>query len=527
MPNRYRVRVGLAMRFSVLKVNERFLARSAAIILISGLTAGCSSSAMRFTDGVDGIFTASTNNQRSIIKPESQPYPGDVQAAALDGSHVGSVSREAVKPVDLASSSVSRGNLAPASPTVQPAPAAAVTPQPPKVQTAALAPVDQSVTGTMSSRPQPAPVAAEEEAAGWSRAGGTQVTAKEGETVYNLSRRFGVPADAIMKVNGLSGQGTLHAGQKLVIPTYVYSSKAPVSAPDSDPAVADAKSSRGTKYDVPAGKVPVPSRMPTDNVAVLPQVPKVKESDAAGVVESPKANARPDASGSYTVQEGDTLSGIARKTGVGVAALKDANNMKDGLIRVGQKLILPGGGAVQTASTKPANVDPMITGAAGPTKKAPGEQVAGYTPPKKADKVIEDAEQETASAPDATGIGRMRWPVRGRVITGYGGNNSGKANDGIDISVPEGTPVKAAENGVVIYAGDGLKEFGNTVLVRHEDGLVTVYGHASELKVTRGEKVKRGQEIARSGMSGSADAPKLHFEVRKNSSPVDPSTFLE
>ena len=100
-----------------------------------------------------------------------------------------------------------------------------------------------------------------------------------------------------------------------------------------------------------------------------------------------------------------------------------------------------------------------------------------------------------AVAPDATGIGRMRWPVRGRVISAYG-SGGGKKNDGIDISVPEGTPVKAAENGVVIYAGDGLKDFGNTVLVRHESGLVTVYGHASELKVSRGQTVKRGDLLA-------------------------------
>ena len=120
----------------------------------------------------------------------------------------------------------------------------------------------------------------------------------------------------------------------------------------------------------------------------------------------------------------------------------------------------------------------------------------------------------------------MRWPVKGRVISAYG-KGGGKANDGIDIAVPEGTAVKAAENGVVIYAGDGLKDFGNTVLVRHENGLVTVYGNASELKVQRGQKVKRGEEIAVSGMSGNANSPKLHFEVRKNSAPVDPSTFLE
>jgi murein DD-endopeptidase MepM/ murein hydrolase activator NlpD len=154
--------------------------------------------------------------------------------------------------------------------------------------------------------------------------------------------------------------------------------------------------------------------------------------------------------------------------------------------------------------------------------------VTAYTPPTRDETVIEEAVTQTAAiAPDATGIGRMRWPVRGRVIESYGRSSAGRSNDGIDIAVPEGTPVKAAENGVVIYAGDGLKEFGNTVLVRHEDGLVTVYGHASELKVARGEKVRRGQEIARSGMSGAADLPKLHFEVRKDSTPVDPTGFLE
>ena len=75
--------------------------------------------------------------------------------------------------------------------------------------------------------------------------------------------------------------------------------------------------------------------------------------------------------------------------------------------------------------------------------------------------------------------------------------------------------------------GDGLKEFGNTVLVRHDNGMVTVYGHASALRVKRGEKVRRGQEIALSGMSGSADRPKLHFEVRKDATPVNPSGYLE
>jgi murein DD-endopeptidase MepM/ murein hydrolase activator NlpD len=277
--------------------------------------------------------------------------------------------------------------------------------------------------------------------------------------------------------------------------------------------------------------VPVPTGAPAGNLGVLPQTPKLKEGENAP---QPTATAANDAKastapGTYKVQEGDTLSKIARKTGVSSAALKSANGLQDGTIRIGQTLQIPAAGAATVAAAAPAPkaADPVVTGATVPSKPstAAAPTVVAYTPPKK-EKLIEQVEQDDSAAPDATGIGRMRWPVRGRVITAFG-KGGGKSNDGIDIQVPEGTPVKAAENGVVIYAGDGLKEFGNTVLVRHENGLVTVYGHASELKVSRGEKVKRGQELALSGMSGSTDSPRLHFEVRKNSAPVDPSTFLE
>nr|WP_258045429.1 LysM peptidoglycan-binding domain-containing M23 family metallopeptidase [Mesorhizobium sp. NBSH29] len=500
---------------------QNTLLRSVAILALGATVAGCSSGVSRF-GGVDDVFT-STTNQRQIIPPANQPYPGD-QVAQVNRTVA---NRQAVQPV-----SVARSTLPPVSGTqVAEAarPAIQTSTQPLRASLPAAAPVmasaqqhlDTTVTGTVK---QAAPVSeAAENIKGWSRTGGSQITAKEGETVYNLSRRFGVPADVLIKTNGLKDGASLQAGQKIVIPTYVYSDKAGVSAPDNNPNVANAKSSRGTK-DVPTENLPVP----TNNVAVLPQTPRVKESEAEKSTTTTTAKAQSaGGSGGYTVVAGDTLSGIARKTGVTTTALKQANGMSDGLIRVGQQLVVPAAGAATVASAatgasaKAEKVDKVTTGS---TPKNAGTDA--YTPPRKADKVMEQAEQDTAAAPDATGIGRMRWPVRGRVISAYGAGG-GKYGDGIDIAVPEGTPVKAAENGVVIYAGDGLKEFGNTVLVRHEDGLVTVYGHASELKVTRGQKVKRGQEIAASGMSGTTDMPKLHFEVRKNSAPVDPSKFLE
>jgi murein DD-endopeptidase MepM/ murein hydrolase activator NlpD len=466
--------------------------------------------------GIDDIFTASTPNQRQIINQDSQPFPADtpVAAAPVDGAYSGSVSRGALAPVSSAPMAAQAPVLAPASP--QPVRTAAA----PALAPVAGSRLDATTTGTVQ---PPAMATAEAEPQGWSRAGGTQVTIKDGETVYNLSRRFGVPADVIMKSNGLSEQSGLKSGQKIVIPTYVYSHKAPVSAPDNNPKTASAKSSRGEN-------LPDQLPKPADNVAVLPQAPKVREVASAPQASTDAGNQAKAATapGTYKVQEGDTLTRIAKKTGVSVTALKQANGMEDGLVRIGQSLKVPAAGAAPAtvATAAPAKADPVVTGAAAPAKPAKAEQVAAYTPPTKTEKVIERAVDNDVAAPEATGIGRMRWPVRGRVISNYG-SGGGKANDGIDIAVPEGTPVKAAENGVVIYAGDGLKEFGNTVLVRHENGLVTVYGHASSLKVARGEKVKRGQEIAVSGMSGSTDAPKLHFEVRKNSAPVDPSTYLE
>ncbi|MER8691577.1 peptidoglycan DD-metalloendopeptidase family protein [Mesorhizobium opportunistum] len=510
------------MQFSVLKANSRNLARGCAVLMIAGAAAGCSSQASRF-NSVDDVFTSSTNNQRAIINKQDavQPYPGDVSAAPIDGSHTQSVSRSSLDPVS------SRPLPPPATAQAQPEPALAPAANPVRVASAPAmvrpAPhVDRTTTGTVAPAAKPfkeaqpdAPKVAE---AG--RPHATEIVVRDGETISGLAAHYKVPADVIMKVNGLSPTKGLKSGQKIVIPAYAYSSKA-------EPKVADAKPAKDGKHNLPATA--------PDKVAVLPQQPKLKEGKAAAQVDTSAAASQPkepkptqvakatSAAGTYTVQSGDTMSSIAKKTGVGVVALKQANGMKDGLLKIGQTLKVPAGGTATVASVKPAKVDPVTTATTQPAAKTtPSETLASYTPPKKDAKVIQQAEDDDAVAPDATGIGKMRWPVRGRVISGFG---SGK--DGVDIAVPSGTPIKAAENGVVIYAGDGLKEFGNTVLVRHENGLVTVYGHASSIEVQRGQKVKRGQEIALSGMSGTTDSPKLHFEVRKNSAPVDPSTYLE
>lgn len=476
------------------------LGHGAALLVVGSLAAGCSSGMSRFT--TDDIFTSSTSRPPvASNKVAAAPPVAETYTAAAGSS--GSVGRSALPPV---------GSAPPRTETVASA-------EPIKRNTTKPAQIDplsrsvERIGEPIKAKPDPTKITTADPA-GWSSAGGSQITAKDGETVFNLSRRYGVPADVLMKVNGLDDSGGLKTGQKVIIPTYIYSDRAPVSAPDNNPKVAAAKSSRGIKS--PNENAPLPAGDGTKNLAVLPKTPKTKEAGELTASADAKA---PTGKGGYTVAEGDTLSGIARKHGVSVSALKAANGGGDG-VRIGQKMKIPAGGAV--AEAKAPKVDPVQTASTPPKPEklagADKPQLAAYTPPQKT-KAIEAVESESdEAAPTSTGIGRMRWPAKGRVA---------KSRDGIDIQVPEGTAVKAAENGVVIYAGDGLKDFGNTVLVRHENGLVTVYGHASALNVKRGQKVKRGEQIATSGMSGEAKQPKLHFEVRKDSAPVDPSTYLE
>ncbi|WP_343039416.1 M23 family metallopeptidase [Microvirga makkahensis] len=131
---------------------------------------------------------------------------------------------------------------------------------------------------------------------------------------------------------------------------------------------------------------------------------------------------------------------------------------------------------------------------------------------------VKEPEQTASLSP-----GNFRWPARGRVIAGFGANGG---NEGINIAVPEGTPVKAAEAGTVTYAGSEVKGYGNLILVRHDNGYVTAYAHNSALNVKRGDQVKRGQVIAIAGQTGNVTSPQLHFEIRKGATPVDPIKHL-
>ena len=118
------------------------------------------------------------------------------------------------------------------------------------------------------------------------------------------------------------------------------------------------------------------------------------------------------------------------------------------------------------------------------------------------------------------------WPVRGKILSGYGAQKGGLHNDGINIATARGTPVHAAADGAVIYAGNELRGFGNLILIKHANGWTTAYAHNDRLLVARGDAVKAGQVIAKAGSSGSVTSPQVHFEIRRGTHAVNPNDYL-
>ncbi|MBB4006020.1 LysM peptidoglycan-binding domain-containing M23 family metallopeptidase [Allorhizobium taibaishanense] len=450
------------------------------------------------------------NNRQQAM---TQPYPAQTYSPARRAS--------SVQKSELAPPSGSTASSGPISSRRQMA-SAAPFPSAGHQAAAAVEDGDSMSTNTIAAPTKPAlasqgaPGANGQGANGWSTVNAPRVVLKPGESIATLSQRYGVPEKEIVKANGLSTAGAARPGQSILIPTF-GSRSTPTRAAAAE----------GTL--LPPGQQPGPGPHQEEKLAVLPTNPKLRDKVKTDIAANNATNAAgsgktPPPAGSYVVKPGDSLAKIARENNVSVAALKQANHLGAQGVRVGQTLELPQ--ADQKLAATPVSASPAAAKAevaksapvtaAAPAAAAPTKSVTDVASADPGDK-----------APDATGIGKYRWPVRGAVVAPFGANVAGKRNDGIDISVPAGTPVKAAENGVVIYAGNGLKELGNTVLVRHDDGTVTVYGHADAISVQRGQKVQRGQQVATSGMSGNATQPTLHFEVRKDATPVNPMGFLE
>lgn len=218
----------------------------------------------------------------------------------------------------------------------------------------------------------------------------------------------------------------------------------------------------------------------------------------------------------YTVAKGDTLYSIARKNNISVSSLSKINGLKAPYtLKVGQTLALSNS-AFNTSSFADNNISANNTY---PLKNDTNKKIPTVTNKQ----IVKFSSQNTVSTYRKS---KFIWPVNGSVVSNFGVVGKGRRNDGINIKAALGTNVKAADKGVVAYAGNELKGFGNLVLIKHADGFITAYAHNAKLYVKKGQKVIKGEKIATVGNTGSVNTPQLHFEVRAGKKALNPRAYL-
>jgi murein DD-endopeptidase MepM/ murein hydrolase activator NlpD len=458
-------------------VSELLRARSRLVVLtaIAAGLAGCSSEATRFNDN-------RYSDNRYSGRPVALVEPTSATAMA-PSTPSGGIEQNALPPPSGASVPPS------------PAPEAGYVGGGRSVGMASYQPTSAPAAPEITGSATPRKVSGSP----WSWEGGTAIIVAPGETIDVIAQRHGVPATALIEANSLPPGAAVRPGQRLVIPRYVGGAPPPAASPS-------AAAARPT---------------PAPPAALSPTQPATVTGTA----------------GQHVVAAGDTLYKISRTYGHSVAELAKANNIEpNATLKIGDRIVIPGGSATATKGTSKAAPKAAQPLAAPSTAKtaAPKATPAKATPAPPKPETSQQAAVVTPSdetptpvvAKSSDGTPSFRWPVKGRVIAGFGPKPNGQQNDGINLAVPEGTPIKAAEDGVVAYAGNELKGYGNLVLIRHANGYVTAYAHAKELMVKRGDQIKRGQVIANSGQTGNVDTPQLHFEVRKGPAPLDPMPLL-
>ncbi len=313
--------------------------------------------------------------------------------------------------------------------------------------------------------------------------------AERGDSVYSLAERYRVPVRSIIDLNRLQPPYRLIPGQPLLVPK---PREHRVAAGDTVYGI-----SRRYGVDISAlvklNQIEPPY---TIKVGQVLRVPSPIEGDGRTLAAVPPVPAAPQPAAAAT----------------------------DPLTRAPAPVTPAGKAGVQAEELPPAGAapPPASAGSAAPIPSVPPTPQAGATPPAKPGTPVAGIVPEPAPRAGS----RFLWPVEGQILSSFGPKKGGLHNDGINIAAPRGTPVRAAENGVVAYAGNELRGFGNLLLIKHADGWTSAYAHNEELLVRRGDQVQRGQIIARVGSTGSVTSPQLHFELREGARAVDPVKLL-
>jgi murein DD-endopeptidase MepM/ murein hydrolase activator NlpD len=348
-----------------------------------------------------------------------------------------------------------------------------------------------------------------------------QYIVQPGDTLYGVSRMFAVDVSELTRLNNLTPPYAIKSGQPLRLPSPAagYGGDGPTqlaAAPRpkierSEPPVSSAPASATPAPVAPAPVANVPFNAAAPSVVYQPgQEPKGLRP--GGSLPPPPVAAAPPASSVApppSVPPADAPTNITLKPGKKPVPVTEtpAEPQNDPAPEPAKEQVKEP--AKEPAKEKPRDVAAALPPAQAKPAPAPAATVAPPPPAVEAE-------------PPPRAAGRFLMPVKGSIISGFGPKPGGQHNDGLNIAASKGTAVIAADNGVVAYAGNELRGFGNLLLIRHADGWVTAYAHLDHIDVERGAEVKRGQKIGGVGQSGGVPTPQLHFEVRKGSQAVDP-----
>ncbi len=291
---------------------------------------------------------------------------------------------------------------------------------------------------------------------------------QKGDTLYSLSRRFNISVKDILTANNLDAPTTMYPGDILMIP---------IEGAATTTAAQAVKQPENKPYRLTRARFEKPVQL-TENTLSVKDRFSIEPAARSASLKSDTVSYV-----THRVQRGETVYRISKNYNTTVFDVLSVNNLDSPqALKAGTTIRVPVTGAEQPATRQ---INQTLARAKG-----------------------------------------MVWPARGKILKSFGQKGNGVTHTGINIQLPENTAVVAAENGTVIYADNALKSYGNLVLLRHKDGLVTAYAHNNRLQVTKNQKVKKGQTIALSGATGNVKNPQLHFEVRRNARAINPTKVL-
>lgn len=355
-----------------------------------------------------------------------------------------------------------------------------------------------------------------------------------GDKLEQIAKHFGVGEDAILARNNLRSEADLPTGGYIVIPDVTYQAPASYRLTDKYRPVeqTESASSNVNVADIKEEAVPASGIVMTETVITSENAPQQK-------VQKKKINLMRE----HVLQPGENIFRLALKYRVSqfdIMAVNKISRPED--LRPGMVIkIPPAGERVDGREAYEYLAEEKTTTAEVPTKEEAQKRVVIPKKPKMQtnEKMAKSAPVETAVSkeqhfknlaaqykPKRTNAKGMIWPADGKLIKTFGQKGRGINHTGINIELKANAPIYAAENGTVLYSGDGLEVYGNLILIKHSGGLVTAYAYNSKNLVKRHQKVAKGDLIAFAGNSGNAEKPQLHFEVRKNTQPVDPQKYL-